>query len=309
MSDDDNSDKISLVSDPAPKPDRAVEWSRVDLEQATRNLAANLLRVIAGAGRDYELIGQIIATGKAWSEMQKWSGQPDYPYVPHWPMVQALHSWTWDDGLSEEQRSRMWKNGNAEVESSQDDVVTSALRLVAARLLGQSTQISQAERELSDSTRRLKEAKEERRQQWEAERIADEAARAQRRKTERLYLVDPIQPPQLCDEDWFNDHRAAEDYAAAEERLRLLGFEFDINQNVIAYRLPHPEFLILADLRLARRIEFKLFERPAEGKRARRRKHRIVESFDLRDDWKKDIPTKFKKMVESACERMRERTK
>jgi hypothetical protein len=100
-----------------------------------------------------------------------------------------------------------------------------------------------------------------------------------------------------------------EDYEAAEERLRLLGFEFDINQNVIAYRLLHPEFLILADLRSARKIEFKLFERPPEGKRARRRKHRIVESFDLRDDWKKDIPAKFKKMVESACERMRERMK
>jgi hypothetical protein len=209
MTADDNNDKIKLVSDnPAPKPERAVEWSRVGLEHATRELAANLLRVIAGAGRDYELIGQIIAAANAWSEMQKWSGQRDYPHVSHWPMVQALHSWTWDDGLSEEQRSKMWRNGNAQVESSQDHIITAALRLAAARLLGQSTQISQAERELSEGMRRLKEAKEEWRQQWEAERKADEAARAERRKTERLFLVDPTLPPQLCDEHWFSDHRA-----------------------------------------------------------------------------------------------------
>ena len=89
--------------------------------------------------------------------------------------------------------------------------------------------------------------------------------------------------------------------------MRTLGFESDLNGNVMAYRLPHPEFTILADPREPGKIAFHIFDRSPEGKPRRTRKHRPNEWFDLRDDWKKDVPAKFKNMVEGACNRLRDR--
>ena len=52
------------------------------LNDAARNLAANLLRVIAGAGKKHALIDEATALLKACRELQPYSGTDAYSYSP-----------------------------------------------------------------------------------------------------------------------------------------------------------------------------------------------------------------------------------
>jgi len=102
------------------------------------------------------------------------------------------------------------------------------------------------------------------RPKFDEEQRRKHEAHAIRRQTERVFLVDPTKPPALIDDGFYSEEpRNPEQMAAAEERLRVLGFEFDRRDNVIAYRLPHPEFVILADPRRPKSINFGVFHRLA----------------------------------------------
>jgi hypothetical protein len=85
MTDEVKSDKLKLV---AANDERELAWQRektaaeyaaIQLSQATRELAANILRVIAGAGKDYELPRQMVEVLKAYNELQLLSGSATYP--------------------------------------------------------------------------------------------------------------------------------------------------------------------------------------------------------------------------------------
>ena len=93
-----------------------------------------------------------------------------------------------------------------------------------------------------------------------------------RRKTERLYKVDDGEPSLI--DDHMLDHRTFDEISAVEERLRSLGFVIEERDNIVSYRLPHPDYLILADPREPRRLNFRLFKLTPSGK-ARRRKGEV----------------------------------
>jgi hypothetical protein len=125
----------------------------------------------------------------------------------------------------------------------------------------------------------------------------------ERRRTERVFLTDPSLPPQLFDEHLYSfssgKARSADELAMAEERLRSLNFQIDVNDNVIAYKFRHEHFLVLADPRTAGRIEFRVFnsERP-------KRRIGTTETFHLLDILKNDLPAKFKERLSEACGRL-----
>ena len=126
----------------------------------------------------------------------------------------------------------------------------------------------------------------------------------QRRKTERVYLIDPSEPPKLFDEDsWrLRETRSPQQLAEAEQRLREFGFEAEINGNMIAYKLLHEGRLVLADSRQAGRIDFTVFANPS-GKRPSRtnpgRAH-----FHFRDEWRRDAPARFTAELAQAVEKL-----
>lgn len=157
----------------------------------------------------------------------------------------------------------------------------------------------------------LKLANDRMRPKIEKEEQRKREAREARRQTERVFLIDPTKPPELIDDirSW-HEHRGAEQLEWAEARLRTLGFEFDLNGNVMAYRLPHPEFVILADPREQKKIMVRIFA--GEGKpRLKTSYHRNTgqrhEEFELRDHWTRDLPARFKDMVEDGCNKLRDR--
>jgi len=131
----------------------------------------------------------------------------------------------------------------------------------------------------------------------EEERREHEANNA-RRRTERLYQIDPSSPAKLIDDlHSLRGARNPEQLKWAETRLRMLGFESDLSGNVMTYRLPHAEFIILADPRELGTIEVRIYPCTPTGKPSRLA---AWTRFPLPDPWKNDLPVKFKKLLEDA---------
>jgi len=138
------------------------------------------------------------------------------------------------------------------------------------------------------------------RETFEASREAAQRKVEERRRTERVFMTDPSSSPQLCDEHlWSGKPRSADELAAAEDRLRGLNFQIEVNDNVVAYKFCHEHFLVLADPRTAGRIEFRVFDSERPKRRAR-----TIETFHLLDTWKNDLPAKFRERLSEACARL-----
>jgi hypothetical protein len=121
------------------------------LNDAARELAANVLRVIAGAGKNHILIEQTIALLEAYRELQPYSGTAAYPYSPIAPMAEGLTDLDWRkknpayaDSIAEEDRRRWREDGTEEGRLAEEEAVRAVLRLVAARLVRQPTQESKS---------------------------------------------------------------------------------------------------------------------------------------------------------------------
>ena len=170
MTDEVKSDKLKLVSDNderelARQRERtAADRAAVQLTYATRALAANILRIIAGAGKDYELVRQIVEVLNAYKELHPLSGRTSYPYAPSYPMVEGLRELDWRKGTegyhqpTEEDLARRERDGAAALDDAKADVVQSALRLIAAQLMAQPTQESVADGQLVSAIRRYEES-------------------------------------------------------------------------------------------------------------------------------------------------------
>jgi hypothetical protein len=124
-----------------------VENSKADLEReralanfswALRDLAANLLRVIRGAGKSYELVRQMAACLEAIAEHHRVTGMG----VSGFEIEKVLREWEADRetyrGHEEE-----WMRRRGE-----EQIMRGALQIVASRLVDQLTQASAGDREM-----------------------------------------------------------------------------------------------------------------------------------------------------------------
>ena len=128
----------------------------------------------------------------------------------------------------------------------------------------------------------------------EAERIAEEAAEAEkarvlaaRRITETLYRVHPFGAPELVDEgcsSWFGETRAADKVGWAEARVLSLGFTRHQEGNVLTLTLEREDYIIFADIRSAKKITFNIFKNPP--KKSKRLKKG---GFEFPDSIKHDL--------------------
>jgi hypothetical protein len=118
------------------------------LSWATRELVANLLWVIAGTGRTDQLINQIAALDRPYRKLLELYGSD---FVASAPMTDTLWDWRANDPAYDRRKK-------TDLDRARDEVVKQSLRIVAARLLGQPTQESQANGKLIDAIRRFEKA-------------------------------------------------------------------------------------------------------------------------------------------------------
>lgn len=134
-----------------------------DVERRLRELTANLLRVVRGAGRPYAIVSQALELAGAIVEYQTASGRPPAPE----DFLGVLNFERGEDEMarfSSEVRAQLY---------AEERMVRGALQIAASRLLGQNTQVRAGWGEMIDGKNALDEA-------WrkEMERIDRIAGRA-----------------------------------------------------------------------------------------------------------------------------------
>lgn len=126
---------------------RATEQVGVQL----RSLAINILRICAGAGKPLDIPREAVELLRAYNDRHQIPGyfsERETAWIDYRLLRQEKAMET-----SDREHARLMENGRHAMESSEDDVVQAALRLAAARLAGQATQISKASNALHGSTR------------------------------------------------------------------------------------------------------------------------------------------------------------
>ena len=135
------------------------------------------------------------------------------------------------------------------------------------------------------------------------ESIAKNAKKAERIKTELLYKIEPDGQGQLIDE-FHGTPRTTTELLWAEERIVALGFEIKVEDNTKSYVMEEHDFSIFVDPRQRGTIEFRVFPKWLKKKRL---SITDCEAFDLRDDWKLDLSSKFKTRLNKVKERFLKR--
>jgi len=149
---------MKLVSDQS---DDDIAYNRIksDAQYKLDALAANMLRVLAGAGRPESLLTELWETAIATS---------DWALAAPKNGEYALAEFSgWENNLraigGEEDLRRWYRDGTYEASCAKDDICREAMRVVAGRLLGQRTQVANAENKLHDAIQRRRRALEENR--------------------------------------------------------------------------------------------------------------------------------------------------
>ncbi len=143
------------------------EFAKRNLEWPLRRLAANVVRVVRGAGKSYEIGEQCVAVVKALQEYREKVG-----YWPtSWELDQALSIYRHDENATYDE---MWER-----EDAVETIVCGALQVVASRLVDQKTQEHRGHSELMDGFYALERIREETRKRLaQAERARRQPKRA-----------------------------------------------------------------------------------------------------------------------------------
>jgi hypothetical protein len=142
------------------------EWAKRDIEWPLRELAANIIRVVRGAGKSYEIAGQCVAVIEAFQRYRE--------KVGHWPA-----SWEIDQALSIRREDENASYDDAwERDYARETIVRGALQVAASRLVGQNTQEQRGRSELMDGVNSMERIREEARKRLaEAERARRQASK------------------------------------------------------------------------------------------------------------------------------------
>jgi hypothetical protein len=166
---------LTLVAEGDPEKIRDAENARRDAERefaqnhlssAIRELASNLMRILAGGGKSYEIFAQIKALAEAFAVCND-AGVP----VTGFMLEQALRGAA-ESRLAqlesdpdparrptEEQMDRWADDGELAIEHGREAIVRAAVRVMASRIVGQGTQERTAEHALFDGIRWIEEGR------------------------------------------------------------------------------------------------------------------------------------------------------
>ena len=149
-----------VVSDQSEK-DIERKRTRDEIGFVLRQMAANLLRIVRGAGKGYDLLDEMIACVKAFQEFRSAHG--------HWPESHAIQSALEFDEPSPalDAPDSHWDEWG--VKSAELDVCRASLRIAAARILGQKLQEDHGHNDLRSAVDALERAREKRRARFTAQ--------------------------------------------------------------------------------------------------------------------------------------------
>ena len=128
------------------------EWVKLAFSKAVRDMAANMLCVISGAGKSHELLVQMKNVIDQAIEFQELHGH--FPEISNFLMIQNEHQKHIDRArageLDQASVDRWWKDGTFEQMMAEHKIMCGALQAVASQLIAQETQNISGERELHD---------------------------------------------------------------------------------------------------------------------------------------------------------------
>jgi hypothetical protein len=172
---DDETPKLSLAAEAQPHEIERAQAVR-ELTWSTKEMAANLLRVIRGAGRPLDLPQQIINFADEILEVSK-----------------SAHVWAVSSAIEEALQSAMPSWDSHESDQHEGDIVSGALQWVASRLVHQRAQECAGSREMDEAIKRQEQwAERERAKFWEEQaRLRAELLEAKRQKRVKARAAKP----------------------------------------------------------------------------------------------------------------------
>jgi hypothetical protein len=175
--------------------ERDREWAKHEFSRAIRETGANMLRIIRGAGKSYEMLAQM---KKAIDSAIKFQELHDY-----WPFDVITSDLLVEDemetflargreGTTDQATiDRWWKDGTFDRMMAEHMIYRGALQAIASELIGQNTQQRSGEREFHEGIRSLEKIREE---QMRKDR---ETARASQPAPRKRKLRKPSKPVEL----------------------------------------------------------------------------------------------------------------
>lgn len=172
MTDESDRPKLTVVAENT-RGEIDRKWAEEVFERSLLELAANIIRVVRGAGKPHEVIAQCDEVVKTAIEVREKSGRLPSPES----VANTL--------LLEHERIVEYDSFWAGRQHAVRRMVKGSLQIAASRLLNQQTQILRGESEMEDGFRDLERLHEELRKQREAEARAARARAAPQKKPTR----------------------------------------------------------------------------------------------------------------------------
>jgi hypothetical protein len=119
----------------------AAEWTKQKLDNALIELAANLIRVVRGAGRPDEIIGNCAGVIKAAGEYRDANKRHPHPYEIAETLLLKHERLSHVDSLATGRQAAL------------HDIVCGSLQFTASKLIGQPLQVHQGRREIEGALR------------------------------------------------------------------------------------------------------------------------------------------------------------
>lgn len=156
---DDEKPKLQLVAENS-QGEIDANWAQQDVDRALVELAANVIRVVRGAGKPHQLLGQCADVVNAAVAYREAAGMLPSPFSLAESIRLRHEGFEYDD--------HFW----LERQISKRLMIDGALQVAASKLLGQHLQIRRGEDEMDRGIRNLERAKEDLRKKRAAEERA-----------------------------------------------------------------------------------------------------------------------------------------
>ncbi|NOJ40801.1 hypothetical protein [Bradyrhizobium australiense] len=173
--------------------ERERDWAKHELSGALREVAANMVRIVRGAGKPHELLIQMKAVIDSAIKFRDLHG-----YWPNDVIANALQLTDemqdcLDRGragtLDQAHIDRWWKDGTFDKMMAEHTMYKGVLQIVASGLIGQNTQQRAGESEFHDGLRRFERIREEQLRRFTENRSTS-------RPTPKRRKLRPRKPPE-----------------------------------------------------------------------------------------------------------------
>jgi hypothetical protein len=173
--------------------DRDREWTKHEFSWAIRDTAANMLRIIRGAGKPYELLMQMKKAIDSAIKFQELHGYWPFDVIANDLLIEdemeTFLARAREGKLDQATVDRWRDDGTFDKMMAQNSMYRGALQSIASELIGQNTQKRSGENEFYEGLRQWMKIREERiRKEREAARASRPTARKRKKPNKPVEL-------------------------------------------------------------------------------------------------------------------------